>query len=210
MINLALKPNSLASAVHAETEQGSARRLNILFPPGIDYSIATPRILEIAKAAGIDVLLLGLCREVTEEQTLRRELVTLSALLGNTGYVADVKIETGKNWLQFVQCNYRVGDIIVCLETSQIAGMARPLSQILELNLNSPIYYLSGHYPQNQPISHLYSHILSWAGSIGILAGFFLLQVQIVSITKDWAQTVLLIVSTIVEVWLIGVWNSLV
>jgi hypothetical protein len=46
-------------------------------------------------------------------------------------------------------------------------------------------------------------------GSIGIIAGSALLQIRITSLSQDWAQTTLLILSVIGEAWLIWGWNSL-
>jgi hypothetical protein len=209
MIKLDFNESSFQSTIHAQMERESVRRLSILVPTGIEYSIATKRILEIARASGIATQLLGLCRDEMEEPGLRRELVTLSALLANAGFQVEIKIETGKNWLQFIQHNYCAGDIIVCPAEPPKAGLSRPLDQVLASKLDAPIYILSGLYPPSQPRSKLYSRILSWAGSIGIIAGAFLLQVQILSMAKDWAQTTLLILSAVAEVWLISVWNGL-
>jgi hypothetical protein len=50
---------------------------------------------------------------------------------------------------------------------------------------------------------------MAWLGSIGIIAGAFLLQIRIVSMPADWVQTTLLILSFTAEIWLIGGWNSL-
>ncbi len=50
--------------------------------------------------------------------------------------------------------------------------------------------------------------IVSWLGSIAIIAGFFWLQVQIDQLNKGWGHTVLLLLSVLGEAYLIWLWNS--
>jgi hypothetical protein len=99
--------------------------------------------------------------------------------------------------------------MLVCSSEQYEGLMHRPLSQILQANLEAPVYILSGLYLQNLTGLTLLSQILLWTGSIGILLGSFLLQIRITSLSQDWAQTVLLILSVIGEIWLIWGWNSL-
>lgn len=50
--------------------------------------------------------------------------------------------------------------------------------------------------------------LLSWLGSIAIIAGFFWAQVQLDRLGKGWGQTALFLLSMLGEVYLIWLWNS--
>jgi hypothetical protein len=49
----------------------------------------------------------------------------------------------------------------------------------------------------------------AWVGYLAIVAGAFLLQVQIVTQTTSWIQNSFLIGSVLAELWLIWIWNRL-
>jgi hypothetical protein len=87
--------------------------------------------------------------------------------------------------------------------------LQRPLSQILQSNLNIRVYILSGAGAQNGPQANWFSQILAWTGSVGIIVGSFFLQIRITTLPQDWAQTTLLIFSVLGEIWLIWGWNRL-
>jgi hypothetical protein len=197
------------ASLSLNTNLRTARRLIVLIPADADYSAATPRIWELANAMGRRVQLLGLCKDAAQEPGLRRELVTMSALIQDGGVCAEVQVEIGTNWIDTVKRNFRTGDMIVCSAGQHTGLFHGPLSQILQADLDAPVYVLSGLSPQNSARSNRLSQILAWTGSIGIIAGFALLQIRIISLTQDWVQTTLLILSVIVENWLIWGWNTL-
>jgi hypothetical protein len=186
-----------------------ASRLIVLISADSDYTFATRRISDLAKPREAHVLFLGLCKDVTDELSLRRQLITLSALLQDTRVCVESKVESGTNWVEIVKSNYRDGDMIVCFEEQPAGLFHRPLSQILESNLSAPVYILSGLHPEGHSRSNWISQIMSWAGSIGIIVLSFLLQIRITALPPDWAQTTLLILSAIGEIYLIWAWNNL-
>jgi hypothetical protein len=119
-----------------------------------------------------------------------------------------MQVEVGTDWLSIVKCNYQEGDMLVCITEQPVGLRRRPLSQILESTLKAPIYVLSQtKSPQFQ--SNLISQVIAWSGFIGIVAAFFILQVKISQLPKDWSQTLLFILLLIPEFGLIWVWNSL-
>ena len=200
---------SLTYPTASQPDLEPAHRLIILIPDAdSDYTAATRRICELAKVMGARVQLLGLCKDTRQELSLRRALVTICAMVQNGRVSAEAKVEIGTNWVDAVKTNYQAGDMIVCFSEQRAGLLHRPLSQILESNLNVPMYILSGLYPQ-KPKSDWLSQIIAWSGSIGIIIGFCILQVKIVQLPKDWFQNVFLILSIIPEFWLIWVWNSL-
>jgi hypothetical protein len=151
---------------------------------------------------------LGLCKDPAQELALRRELVTVSALIRDARVFAETKVEVGANWLDAVKRNYQDGDAIVCITDQSIGIRQRPFSQILESTLKAPIYILSETKP-SQSHSNLLSLVIAWTGFLGIVAGFLILQMKIVQLSEDWFQTVILIFLLIPEFGAIWIWNSL-
>jgi len=184
-------------------------RLIVLVPAGGSaYIVETRRLWELANVSGMSIQFLGLCRHANQAPSLRRELITLSALIQFGRVTTEVIIEFGTNWLDAVKHNYKAGDVIVCF-SEQSSGLShKPLNKILESNLKAPVYLLSGLRIQ-KPDVNLLSQIAVWSGSIGIIVGFGILQINIVQLSNVWLQNVLFILSILPEYWLIWVWNSL-
>jgi hypothetical protein len=209
-LSFAMMTASLSDAsITLKTSPISAGRLIVLVPADLDYTTATRRIWELAVSTGSHIQLLSLCKDVGEEPSLRRQLILMSALVGDSRISTEAKVEIGANWVDAVKKNYQMGDMIVCF-TEQHAGLFhRPLSQILKAKLDIPIYILSGLYTREHSGLSWISQVIKWTGSIGIIVGFFLVQSRIVLSLNDWIQTILLILTVVLEFWLIWVWNSL-
>ena len=208
MNKLDLRPTSLTFATHPDADLETIRRLIVLVPKDMDYSSATRRIWELANATGMHVQLLGVCRDATEEPGLRRTLVSMSALLQDGRIVVEAHVDPGISWVEAVKSHWQTGDMIVCCAEQRAGLLHRPLSQILQSDLNVPLYILSGLHPQNDSRSNWLARAAAWMGSIAIIAGFFVLQTRI-SLLTDWTQTILMLLSTAVEVWAIWTWNGL-
>jgi hypothetical protein len=183
-------------------------RLIVLVPPDADCAKVTRRICKLATETKSDIQLLGLCKDPAQELALRRQLVTVSALIRDVRIFAEVTIEVGTNWLDAVKRNYQDGDAIVCITDPSIGIRQRSFSQILESTLKAPIYILSETKP-SQPRSNFLLAIAAWSGFLGIIAGFFVLQIKIVQLSKDWTQAVILILILIPEFGALWLWNSI-
>jgi hypothetical protein len=187
----------------------SAGRLIVLVPADSDYGASTQRIWELAVATGRCVQLLSLCTDVAEEPSLRRQLILMSALVGDNRVFTEAKVEIGANWVDVVKRNYQTDDIILCFAEQRRGLFRKPIHQILGANLDAPVYVLSGLYTRKYLSSNWISHVLAWTGSIGIILGFFLLQAQLMLLPNDWIQTTLFILTVIFDFWLILLWNNL-
>ena len=205
------KPQPTSFSISTASLSGTepARRLIVPVPTDADYTAATRRVWELAIATDTRVLLLGLCKDAAREPSLRRQLVTMSALVGDGRVFAEAKVEIGTDWVDVVKRNYRAGDMIVCFAEQRAGLMHKPLSQILESNLNATVYILPGLYQPDRLRSNWLSTLILWSGFFGIIGGFSLLQVNIDPLSKDWVHTATLMLSIPVEFWLIWVWNSL-
>jgi len=119
----------------------------------------------------------------------------------------EINVEIGMNWVDVVKRNYQAGDMIVCFAEQRAGLLQKPLSQILESNLTIPVYVVSGvRIPK--PKSNWLTQVTVCLGSIGIIAGFGLLQVKITQMSDGWFQNILLILVVISEIWLIWAWDS--
>jgi hypothetical protein len=132
----------------------------------------------------------------------------MAALIGNGRVPAETRIEIGTSWVNAIRSGYQAGDRIVCFADHREGLLNRPMQQILEAKLNVSVYVLSELQPHRSRPREL-GRILPWPGSIVIIAGIGILQVRIAQLPSDWFQTVLFILSTLFEFWLIWVWNSL-
>src|SRR5690349_16086388 len=184
-------------------------RLIVLIPADADCALATKRIWKLAVTTGMPIQLIGLCKELAQEPSIRRELVTMSALIRDGRVCAEAKVEIGTDWVEVVKHNAQPGDLIVCFAEQRAGLLQKPLSQILASNMRTSVYILPGLMPQTPPRSNWLSQSLVWGGSIGIIASSAVVQFQISSLTQDWAQTTLMILSIIGEIGLILGWNSL-
>ena len=184
------------------------RRLIVLAPDlETDYMPAMHRIWELANAQRANVLLLSLCKDARQEPSLRRSLITMGAMVQDGHMSAEVKVEMKTNWVDIVKRNYQPGDMVVCFAEQRAGLLHKPLSQILQSDLKIPVYILSGLY-QPKPKLKLLSQVMAWLGFLGLLTGFFALQVNIIQASKGSLQSILLILSIIPEYWLIWALNT--
>jgi hypothetical protein len=196
-------------ATSVNTDLETTGRLIVLIPSDANYTLATKRLWKLAMTTGMPIQLIGLCKDLAQEPSIRRELVTMSALIRDGRVCAEAKVEIGTNWVEVMKHNYQPGDMIVCFSEVRAGLFHKPLSQILQSNLKTPVYILTGLVPENPSRSNWFSQFLVWAGSLGIIVGSSLLQFQITALPQNWAQTTAMILSFLGEIWLIWGWNSL-
>ena len=186
------------------------RRLIVLVPESeVDSALAARKIWELANALESRVEFLGLSKDAEHEPSVRRQVVTLSAMVGDENIPVESKIEIGNDWLNAVKSEWHEGDVIVCYAEHRSGLTRRPLSQILESNLNATVYVLGGFHQEVHMRASWIFNTLAWAGSIAIILGFFWLQSKLGQFSTDWAYSTLLYISLIAEAGSIWAWNSL-
>ncbi|HUE99115.1 MAG TPA: hypothetical protein VMN99_07655 [Anaerolineales bacterium] len=208
MIKFERNPVCLTSPANSHEELEYSHCLIVLVPTGADHSTATRQIWKLANTTGMNVQLLGVCKDPAEEPSLHRELVTMASLLQDARIRTAAKVDIGTNWVEAVKTIYNAGDLIVCFAEQCTGLLHRPLSQVLESNLKATVYILSGLTPRKSKSNNL-TEISTWLGFIGIIIGFAILQTKVVQLPEGWLQSVLLILSIIPEFGLIWVWNGL-
>ena len=133
----------------------------------------------------------------------------MSALIRGAGISVSIAVEAGADWVDAVRQHYAPGDMIVCTAGQRTGLLRRPLSQILESTLQAPIYILSEpRSSSSETLISRFSQALAWVGSMAIIAGFFLLQIKIYQPANNWS-TIMELISTGFEMWLILAWNGL-
>jgi len=207
MLKPSLRPAPLTYNTNSDMDLGCPSRLLVLVPTDIDYSAATGRIWKLAKATGMHVQLLGLCKDAAEEPGLRRGLFIIASLLQDDRIFSEVKVDIGTNWINVVKTHYEAGDVIVCFAEQRTGLLRRPLRQVLESNFKATMYILSSFTPQ-KPKSNMLSQVSAWLGFIGIIAGFGILQTNVVGLPEGPFQNGLLLLSIVPEFWLIWVWGG--
>jgi hypothetical protein len=207
-----LTPDKYPEQVPAGTNMVSmsAERLVIpLLEADINIGQLAQRIYKLATSIHSNVLLIGISPNHLEEATIRRHLVTLAAAIQDRSVSVNTMVLGGVSWMKKMEEIIWPGDMIVIQAKEELSKEGRSISQELTSRFQAPIYILSGLKTPRYKRLGLLSQFILWLGAIGIMAGFFWMQVKIDQLPKDWAHTTLLLVSVIVEFGLLLLWNSL-
>lgn len=209
MTKLNYEHQPLTLSVASQPDLEPARRFIVpVTCPEADLTAVTQRVWQLASATGGQVKFIGLCNDPAQEPSLRRTLVTMSAMMNYGNVSADVEIVIGRDWVENVKSRLQTGDMVVCFDGPRVGPLQKPLSQILQSDLNVPLYILSRPRSQKDSRSNWLTGAAAWIGFIAIIAGFFMLQVKIDQFAESWT-IVLQVLVTAVEFWLIWVWNNL-
>lgn len=203
-------PPSLIYPATSHFDRGPANRLIVLFPASVGANAnLSHRIWKIARTSGLNVLLLSLCNDYYEESQLRRQLVTMAALIGDGHICTDVRIEHGNDWVGQVKNIYRPGDVIACYAGQRVGLMQKLLHEVLRSQLEAPIYILSVDQPIKNSKPKLLSQVAFWLGALAMIGGFLWLEGQILQLPQDWIDNLLLYFGVLIEIGLLLLWNSI-
>jgi hypothetical protein len=211
MNKLDVKPPAIAISPASFLDLQPAARLIVLVPEfEADSAIVARKIRDVAKALESRIQLIGLSKDASHEPSVRRRLVTLSALVEDQTIFVESKVEFGNSWLNAVLPHWHQGDVIVCFAEQHSGFGSKPVHQILQANLNATVYVLSGVQMQKEHSRPVWlSNTMAWAGSIGLILGFFWLQARLIQPAQNGIQSALLYGSLIVEAGSIWAWNNL-
>lgn len=183
----------------------------IVIVPSIeaDLSAATRRVWELANEGSKRVRFIGLYENATEELVLRRQLTGISAMINSAGIYTETKYIFGSDWVGAVYSHSQTGDMVACLANHRIERSNRSISEILQANINLPIYILSSSYIRKDTNPTWKSMILFWSFSIATLIGFLLLQARINQVTSGGLETAFMLTSATLTLFILWVWNNL-
>jgi hypothetical protein len=210
MGNLDSQPTSLTLPPATDSTLEPARWLIVLVPClEADPMPATRTIWELANASGRRVRFIGLYENAAQELSLRRQLAGMSAMVGVGGIYTETETVFSQDYVEVVRSRWQPGDLVVCFREQRTGRLSRPLSDVLQSSLNVPVYVLSGLYPQKNMRVNWLTQVFAWSGSIGLIAGFFLIQVRVDQVATGWIQLAMILMSISLEIWMIWAWNNL-
>jgi hypothetical protein len=207
-------PNSLGILLLPDlAELPPAQRLVVLMP---DHDVSETGLAKyiwtLASPRRLPVLLLGISHDSQEQYRARRRLVTVAAITRDDTVQVEIELAFDQGWKQACRRVWRPGDLIVCHGEQKVAaGLGRrPLAEVLLHSLSTPVYVASGFYPD---LSDERVRGVAQLGSLlppaVILALFFGLQVRLTQATTGSLQTILFVLTVVVEFLLIAAWERL-
>jgi hypothetical protein len=194
-----------------ESQIPAARRLVVLVPDvEVDESGLAARIWGLASPRRLEVLLLGTARREQEQYRARRRLVTMAAITRDDSVHVDIELALDQGWLPAVRHVWRPGDLVVCHDEQRLtAGLGRhPLAQVLLRRVATPVYVVSGFYPElpDERVRGV-AQLGSWLPPAVIIALFFGLQARLTRATTGSLQTILFLLTVLIEFALIAAWE---
>jgi hypothetical protein len=193
-----------------DAPRAQARRLIVVITEHDREQIDSSNLIwNWAVDTGSDVLLLGLLTHPGEEPRLRRHLVSLETAIRDSRVAVEIRVQAGGDWIGSIGAYWRSGDSLVCYEGEHANHRDQPLDQLLRSRFDVPVYVLPSANDSRESQPTFMPNAVSLSGSIGVVIGFFLLQVGIVQWLHDWVQTVVLAGSVMFEIGLVWAWDSL-
>jgi len=174
-----------------------------------DLSAATRRIWELANEGGKRVRFLGLYENTIQELVLRRQLSGISAMIQGSGIHTETEYIFGSDWVEAVYSHSHAGDIVACLANHRSGRLNRSVGDILQENIDLPIYILSSSYIRTGANLNWRSQLLFWSFSIGTIVGFLVLQARINRVTSGGLETILMLTSATLMLCTLWIWNNL-
>jgi len=114
MNKLDVSPPALTVSPASFSSLEPVRRLIVLVPTlEADLILVTRRVWELANTTDAHVQFLGLYSDPSQEPSLRRELVTMSAMVNDGRVSAEADAVFGKDWVDVVKTYYQAGDMVV-------------------------------------------------------------------------------------------------
>jgi hypothetical protein len=209
MLKHTTKDQQLTVSPLRQIIDGPARRLIVpIQNPDMDLTAVTRRIWDLAETTDAHIQFFGLCQDAALEPSLRRALVTMAAMLNYDRVTADSEIIFGGEWVATLQSRLQPGDMLICWDEPSAVPFQKTLRQVLQSNLDIPLYLISGDPRTNQRADQSWiTSIVGWVGFLTIILGFLLLQITIIRTTSRW-ETPLILLSTAAELGLIMLWNN--
>jgi hypothetical protein len=214
-------PQTLRSEPQDEGKFNGPPRLVVVFQHVEQEAMLASRILDLAHARGLRILLLGIAPDSSTAAEVRRRLVTVAAFIreeqarigpalarGGSAHAPEIVIEAGRRWIGGVESVLREDDLLACYSQPSPGFLERPLDGILGSALNRAVYIFTGPPVPRSGLRHTLGQAAAWLGSLASIAGFLLLEMRIVPMAAGWVQTALLLILLGVEVGWIWLWNS--
>ena len=208
--DLQISPLVYTGASIQASSQDCPRLAVILFEIHEEALLAR-RILELAHARGLSVVLIGVAPDPAGEAELRRNLATVAAFLKEQCYPpvqSEIRVESGKGWIAALKSQMHSGDLLACYSEQMVSVRNQPLCDVLSSQVNLPVYSFSG-LGEPRPRHRLaLPQVGSWLGSAASIIGFSFLQARIVMAMQGVTEAAILIVTLFAEIGFLWFINS--
>lgn len=191
----------------------AVQRLVVLIPDSNVNELSLARaVWLLASPNHLPVALVGICSRRDREPLARRRLATLAVLIRDSNVQVEVEIYSTPNWLEALSSQVKRGDQVVCQAEQRIRSRlvrVQPLAAVIAKRIEAPVVTLSGFYPELRPDpADGGGPWLMDAAPFVVFILISLFQFWLYRLTGGTAQTLLMLISVIVEFGLIGLWNS--
>lgn len=205
------KIDSLSTSVIPSTSDLEPASWLIVIIPSIeaDLSAATRRVWELSNEGSKRVRFIGLYENATQELVLRRQLTGISAMINSAGIYTETEYIFGSDWVAAIDSHSQAGDMVACLANHHIERSNRSIGDVLQENINLPIYILSSSYIRKGENRNWKSQFFFWSFSIATLIGFFLLQARMNQVTSGGLETAFTLTFATLTLFILWVWNNL-
>jgi hypothetical protein len=190
-------------------------RLVVLVPDrDVDETLLARKIWSLLPRRKVEVLFVSLVTDSTYGPEAQRRLVTLAAVTQDIFYRITTRLIFGRNWIKGLEGLLKPGDLVVCHTCQQTHTLFQPdvaLSELIVSQLKTSVLVISGIFEEvvSPHSSRWLRQIVFWGILVGILAGFFVFEVDIDRLATGWISSVLFFLVFAVEVLLIWMWNFL-
>lgn len=205
-----------AGSLEAEPTISQGNRLVVVLQDVEQEALLASRILELARARGLGVVLVGIVPDpsLKNEPQLRRRLVRVAAFVkdaagGSRNLPVEIRMDGGQRWLEAVRYLVRPGDMLACCSDWNVGRQQRPLNDVLGAGLHMPVYVFGDLGSSRSRSDGVLSRLAGWIASLASVAAFCIVSAQIVVSTQGLLQSLLLLGALGVEVGLIYLVNSL-
>lgn len=189
-------------------------RLIVLVPESLAGDLDFARkIYSIAMQACEDVLYLTLLERPGNILTTSRRIATMKAVTeSNLVRVGCLQVPTGR-WLQKLREILRADDTVICHDMQYVRqGAIKSIkaADFLASTIPNEIIMIRGYYkPQKVLIVEWLNSIVFWFGSLGILGGFSLVEIQIMLALRGTSGKVALAAVVALEFGVVLIWNKI-
>ena len=199
----------LAAAEHNAAAPSAERgRLIVIVPDVAEPALLAARIRLVAETRGQDVVMLGVASKSVSENDLRRRLTFLAAFLQGADVNVQFRVEEGQDWMPALLALLRANDLLACCVAEGSPGRGAEWLDQLSSQSDRPVYAFMDGNGVSQRGPGLLAGLAPWLASLGIIVGFFWLQVWLSQQGEGGAYSGWLLATVIVEiglVWLVNV-----
>lgn len=189
-------------------------RLIVLLPESLSGNLDLARkIYWMAANSGKDVLYLTLLDRNDSILAVYREIVTMKAVTESNMVHAGSMLVPAALWFQKLQAILKPNDIVIC-QNEQFVRQGHfksvKVAEYLVSSLDNKIITINGFYkPGSVQILTWLRAMFFWLGSLVILAGFTMLELQVNKVMRGISGTLILAAIVSLEFGTVWIWNKI-